>query len=248
MKIFYYLTTLSFGLLLLLSAKSLKAIDEAYGFPRIGDMAPPIIALSTKGELNLYEDYWSDWVVLFSHPADFTPVCTSEIMAFANKEKEFNKIGCKLIGLSVDGINSHITWIDEISKISYKDMENIKVTFPIISDRNLEISKKYGMIHPNSSKTHTVRSVFIIDKSQKIRAIQTYPMEIGRNVDEIIRLVKSLQLSDSENIATPANWNPGDDVLVLTPRNNDDPKYLYKNRGKSYECPAWFFCLKPHKN
>ncbi len=223
------------------------AAENVINQPLIGDRAKSFTAESTKGSINFPEDYWNKWVVLFSHPADFTPVCTSEIMAFAEKKEEFDKLGCELIGLSVDGVSSHVSWLNEISKIKYNGMENVQVDFPIISDINLEISKKYGMIHPKSSKTHTIRSVFIIDDRQKIRAVLTYPVESGRNIDEILRLVRSIQLFDSGNIATPADWQPGDDVIVLPSPDAEDLMELFNNQGSGYTCPAWFFCLKPLK-
>ncbi len=213
----------------------------------IGDKAPTFKAQTTKGDINFPADYWNKWVVLFSHPADFTPVCTSELMKFADLSDEFEKLDCKLIGLSVDGISSHIQWIKEMEEIDYNGMKNIKINYPLISDVNLEISKKFGMISANASSTKTIRSVFIIDDKQKIQAILMYPITTGRDIHEILRLVEALKTVESDDVATPEAWRPGDGVFLLPESDKDKAMDRYKNQGDGYECPAWFMCIKPGK-
>ena len=161
--------------------------------PRIGDKAPAFKAITTQGEINFPADFSGSWVILFSHPADFTPVCTSEFMTFATLEKQFNKANCKLIGLSVDGLYSHIAWLRTIKdKIQYRDMKNVEVTFPLIEDITMTVARKYGMIMPGESSTKAVRAVFVIDPHGMIRAIIYYPLSLGRNFDELYRVVVAL--------------------------------------------------------
>ena len=183
--------------------------------PRIGDKAPEFEAITTQGSINFPKDYADEWVILFSHPADFTPVCTSEFMTFAHLENKFSKANCKLVGLSIDGLYSHIAWLRTIKeKIKFKGMKNIEVKFPLIEDISMEVAKKYGMIQPGESKTQAVRAVFFIDPKGMIRAIIYYPLSLGRNFDEIYRALIAMQTSDKFSVATPADWNPGDDVIV----------------------------------
>ena len=157
-------------------------------------------------------------MVFFSHPADFTPVCTTEFMTFATMQPEFEKLNCKLLGLSIDSTYSHIAWLRTIKeKIEYKGMKNVEVTFPVISDLTMEVSRQYGMLQPAASTTQAVRAVFIIDPKAMVRAILYYPLTNGRNIDEIKRLLIAMQHSDEHKIATPANWQPGDDVIVPPP-------------------------------
>ncbi|MEM4598457.1 MAG: peroxiredoxin, partial [Candidatus Diapherotrites archaeon] len=174
--------------------------------PLIGDDAPTFKAKTTLGEINFPEDYKGKWVILFSHPADFTPVCTTEFMAFASMHEEFKKLNTELIGLSIDSIYAHIAWLRTIKeKIEYKGMKNVEVKFPVIEDIKMEVAKKYGMVQPNASSTQAVRAVFIIDDKAKVRAILYYPLSAGRNMQEIKRLLIALQKADKEGIATPAN-------------------------------------------
>jgi len=183
--------------------------------PRIGDNAPAFKAVTTQGEINFPEQYAGSWVILFSHPADFTPVCTSEFMTFATLESQFEKANCKLVGLSVDGLYSHIAWLRTIKeKIEYKGMKNVEVKFPLIEDITMEVAKKYGMIQPGESNTKAVRAVFVIDPKGVIRTIIYYPLSLGRNFDELYRVVLALQTADAFSVATPADWRPGDDVIV----------------------------------
>ncbi|MCF8267789.1 MAG: peroxiredoxin, partial [Ignavibacteriales bacterium] len=188
---------------------------KAVSMPRIGEKAPAFKAVTTQGEINFPQQYSGNWVILFSHPADFTPVCTSEFMTFASMEDQFAKYNCKLVGLSVDGLYSHIAWLRTIKeKIEYKGMKNVEVTFPLIEDITMEVATKYGMIQPGESSTKAVRAVFVIDPKGIIRTIIYYPLSLGRNFDELLRVVIAHQTADEFSIATPADWRPGDDVIV----------------------------------
>jgi peroxiredoxin (alkyl hydroperoxide reductase subunit C) len=220
-----------------------------YGIPIIGENAPAFTAKTTQGTINFPEDYKGSWVILFSHPADFTPVCTTEFMAFASMEKEFNDLNCKLIGLSIDSIYSHIAWLRTIKeKIEYKGMKNIEVKFPLIEDIKMEVSKKYGMLQPAASDTQAVRAVFLIDPESKIRALLYYPLTNGRNLDEIKRLLIALQTSDEYKVATPADWQPGDDVIVPPPGSCGLAQERVTDAEKEgIKCLDWFMCFKPLK-
>ncbi len=212
--------------------------------PRIGDTAPSFKAVTTQGEILFPEQYAGQWVILFSHPADFTPVCTSEFMTFASLEPEFEKLNCKLVGLSVDGLYSHIAWLRTIKeKIEYRGMKNVEITFPLIEDITMEVAKKYGMIQPGESHTKAVRAVFVIDPKGIIRTIIYYPLSMGRNFDELVRVVQALQTADAFSIATPADWRPGDDVIV--PPAGSCGTARDRMEGKEdMTCYDWFFCTK----
>lgn len=213
--------------------------------PRSGDKAPSFKAVTTQGDINFPADYAGGWVILFSHPADFTPMCTSEFMTFATMEKQFNEANCKLVGLSIDGLYSHIAWLRTIKeKIEYKGMKNVEVNFPLIEDIKMEVAKAYGMIQPNEDSTKAVRAVFFIDPNGIIRTIIYYPLSLGRNFDELYRVLIALQTADEFNIATPADWRPGEDVIVPpagscgTAKNRMDGK-------EDMKCYDWFFCTRP---
>ncbi|MCU0275812.1 MAG: peroxiredoxin, partial [Acidobacteria bacterium] len=183
--------------------------------PRIGDKAPSFKAVTTQGEINFPEQYAGKWIILFSHPADFTPVCTSEFMTFASLEDKFSELNCQLVGLSVDGLYSHIAWLRTIKdKIEYKGMKNVEVKFPLIEDITMNVAKMYGMMQPGESSTKAVRAVFVIDPKGIIRTIIYYPLSMGRNFDELLRVLQALQTADAFACATPADWRPGDDVIV----------------------------------
>ncbi len=189
--------------------------NQIISMPRIGDLAPAFKAVTTQGPINFPSDYKESWVILFSHPADFTPVCTSEFMTFASWRSKFAEANCKLVGLSVDGLYSHIAWLRTIKeKIEYKGMKDMEVKFPLIEDITMEVAKKYGMIQPGESSTKAVRAVFFIDPKGIIRAIIYYPLSLGRNFDELYRALIAMQTADAFSIATPADWSPGDDVIV----------------------------------
>jgi peroxiredoxin (alkyl hydroperoxide reductase subunit C) len=217
---------------------------SAASMPRIGEKAPAFKAVTTQGEISFPEQYAGSWVILFSHPADFTPVCTSEFMTFATLEGQFEKANCKLVGLSIDGLYSHIAWLRTIKeKIEYKGMKNVEVKFPLIEDITMEIAKKYGMIQPGESSTKAVRAVFVIDPKGIIRTIIYYPLSLGRNFDELYRVVIALQTADAFSVATPADWRPGDEVIVPTAGSCGVAKERMENK-KDMTCYDWFFCTK----
>jgi len=212
--------------------------------PKIGDKAPSFQAVTTQGEIRFPEQYAGSWVILFSHPADFTPVCTSEFMTFASMEDQFNQVNCKLVGLSVDGLYSHIAWLRTIKdKIEYKGMKKVEVKFPLIEDISMEVARKYGMIQPTESSTKAVRAVFVIDPKAVIRTMIYYPLTMGRNFDELYRVVLALQTADAFSVATPADWRPGDDVIVPTAGSCGVAKERMEGK-EDMDCYDWFFCTK----
>jgi len=219
--------------------------EQAISMPRIGDKAPEFKAVTTQGEINFPKDFAGEWVILFSHPADFTPVCTSEFMTFAHLEEKFEKANCKLLGLSIDGLYSHIAWLRTIKeKIEFNGMKNIEVKFPLIEDITMNVAKKYGMLQPGESETQAVRAVFFIDPNGLIRAIIYYPLSLGRNFDEIYRALIAMQTSDEFSVATPADWNPGDDVII-SPAGSCGVAEERMTSKDELECEDWFFCTKP---
>jgi peroxiredoxin 2/4 len=218
--------------------------NQVIPMPRIGDKAPEFKAVTTQGEINFPADYQGNWVILFSHPADFTPVCTSEFMTFASQEEKFAQANCKLVGLSVDGLYSHIAWLRTIKeKIEYKGMKDVEVKFPLIEDITMNVARRYGMIQPGESSTKAVRAVFFIDPKGIIRAIIYYPLSLGRNFDELYRALVAMQTADAFAIATPADWQPGDDVIVPTAGSCGVAKERMDNKVDMH-CYDWFFCTK----
>ena len=216
--------------------------------PLIGEAAPAFKAETTQGEINFPEDYKGKWVILFSHPADFTPVCTTEFMTFASMMEDLKKRNCELIGLSIDSIFSHIAWLRTIKeKIVYKGMKDIEVTFPLIADIKMDIAKKFGMVHPSSNDTHAVRAVFYIDPKGIVRSLMYYPASAGRNFQEIMRLLIALQTADEHSIATPADWQPGEDVIIPPPGSCGTAKDRVDEQGDDYYCLDWFMCFKKLK-
>jgi peroxiredoxin (alkyl hydroperoxide reductase subunit C) len=203
--------------------------------PRLGEPAPEFEAPTTHGTIRL-EDYKGSWLVIFSHPADFTPVCTTEFMAFAQIYDELQKRGVELLGISVDSITSHIAWVRNI-----EEKAGVKIPFPIIADLNKEVAVRFGMVHPSQSKTETVRCVFVIDPKQIVRAMIYYPLSTGRNMAEILRLIDALQTTDQHGVSTPANWKPGEMVIVPPPNTQEMAEERLK---QGYECVDWYFCKK----
>jgi len=183
------------------------------GIPRIGDPAPDFRAMTTHGEIQFSDWQKGSWVVLFSHPADFTPVCSTELGEFARRNEEFARRNAKLIGLSIDSIHSHLAWRENLKQIL-----DVEIPYPLIADLNTEVAQKYGMLHPGASQTATVRAVFLIDPKRIVRALDYYPMNVGRNVDEVMRLLEALQTADENACATPVNWKPGEKVIVPPPK------------------------------
>jgi len=221
---------------------------EVYSMPLIGDDAPAFEAVTTQGKINFPADYKGKWVVLFSHPADFTPVCTTEFMTFASMQDEFKALNTELIGLSIDSLYAHIAWLRTIKeKIEFNGMKDIEVTFPVIEDLRMDVAKKYGMLQPNASTTQAVRAVFIIDPKAKIRAVIYYPLSNGRNIDEVKRLILAMQKSDKDGVATPANWQPGDDVIIPPPGSCGAAKDRVEKEEEGKYCLDWFLCLKKDK-
>lgn len=213
--------------------------------PRIGEPAPSFKAVTTQGEIDFPKDYEGSWVILFSHPADFTPVCTSEFMTFASLEEKFAEAGCKLVGLSVDGLYSHIAWLRTIKdKIEYKGMKDVAVTFPLIEDITMNVAHKYGMIQPGEASTKAVRAVFFIDPKGMIRTILYYPLSLGRNFDEIYRVLIGLKTADEFGVAIPADWQPGDDVIVPTAGSCGQANDRVQGKDGDMTCHDWFFCTK----
>ena len=223
--------------------------EQAARMPLIGEKAPEFEAETTQGTIRFPQDYKGKWVVFFSHPADFTPVCTTEFMTFASMADEFKALNCELLGLSIDSTYSHIAWLRTIKeKIAYKGMKDVEVDFPVISDLTMDVARAFGMLQPAASTTQAVRAVFIIDPQAIVRAILYYPLSNGRNMQEIKRMLLAMQHSDEHNIATPANWQPGDDVIVPPPGSCGTAKERVEGAGQDYECLDWFLCLKkcPH--
>ncbi|MDW2995052.1 MAG: peroxiredoxin [Alphaproteobacteria bacterium] len=202
--------------------------------PLIGENAPEFYASTTSGKIHFPNDFTGQWVVLFSHPSDFTPVCTTEFIEFQKHIKEFEKLNTQLIGLSVGTLASHLAWFNAIENMP----EKIKITFPLIDDLNTSIAQKYGMIHLNASNTNTVRAVFVIDPDGIIRAILYYPPTLGRNIPEILRILTALQTADAFKVATGANWNIGDDVIIPSPQTIKDM------RKKASDDTSWFLKYK----
>jgi len=206
------------------------------GLPRLNEPAPDFNAPTTHGNRSL-QDYRGKWLVLFSHPADFTPVCTTEFIAFARHAPEFNKRDCELLGLSIDSTHSHIAWVRNI-----KEKFGVEVTFPIINDLSMAVANAYGMIHPGAADTAAVRATFIIDPEGKLRAMVYYPMSNGRSIPEMLRLLEALQTSDRHGVATPESWQPGDRVIV-PPAGTVEEANRRVESGE-YECKDFYFCTK----
>jgi len=206
------------------------------GLPRLNEPAPQFEAKTTQGMIKL-SDYKGKWVVLFSHPADFTPVCTTELMAFARRKAEFDKMNVQLIGLSIDSVYSHLAWIRNI-----QEHFDVKIDYPLIADLDMKVAQAYGMIHPGASDTATVRCVFVIDDKQNVRAMVYYPLTNGRSVDEIHRIVEALQTNAKHAVATPEGWKPGDKVIVPPPVTQADAEKRVQEKG--YEVTDWYFSKK----
>jgi len=202
---------------------------------RLNEPAPDFTAQSTQGDITL-SNYKGKWVVLFSHPADFTPVCTTEFVEFAKLQDEFDKRNVQLIGISIDSIYSHIAWIRNIEQNF-----GVRIKFPVIADLDTKVAQLYGMIHPGAASTATVRCVFVIDDKQIVRAMIYYPLTNGRNMEEILRLVDALQTHDAHNVATPANWRPGDPVIVKPPLTQEAAE---KRLQEGFEAKDWYFAMK----
>ncbi|NQE05258.1 Peroxiredoxin [ANME-1 cluster archaeon GoMg1] len=213
-------------------------MEEKGSMPLIGEKFPDMEVQTTHGKKKLPEEFKGKWFVLFSHPADFTPVCTTEFVAFQRRFEEFKKLDCELIGLSIDQVFSHIKWVEWI-----KENLDVEIKFPVIADDTGRVAKMLGLIHPNKG-TNTVRAVFAVDPQGIMRAMIYYPQELGRNMDEILRMVRGLQTGDEHGVAIPANW-PNNELIgdeVIIPPASDEQ--TAKERVKQYECFDWWFCHK----
>lgn len=219
-------------------------MEQIYKMPLIGDKAPAFTAKTTQGMINFPADYEGKWVILFSHPADFTPVCTTEFMTFATMTDEFKKLNTELVGLSVDSLYAHIAWLRKIQELEWKGMKNVEVKFPLIEDITMDVAKKYGMIQPEQSTTQAVRAVFIIDPKGMVRTILYYPLSTGRNFDEIKRIILALQKVDNDSVATPADWRPGEDVIVPTAGSCGVAKERMETKDENQYCLDWFMCFR----
>ena len=234
-----------FTLLFAFSASVLFSQDnKEVRIPLIGETAPSFTAESTRGKITFPDDYYGKWKILFSHPAAFTPVCTSELIELATLQADFEKLNTKVVVISTDGLNSHLAWVKSMESIKYKDKDPVKISFPLISDNNLEVSRKYGMVHSYSSTTRDIRGVFIIDQNDKIKAIFFYPMNVGRNMDEIKRTLIALQTADGKNVLTPANWLPGGDVLIPSPKTEAEADKLATKKDPDLRELAWYMWFK----
>lgn len=218
--------------------------EKVYTMPRIGDKAPSFQATTTQGKINFPGDFQGKWKILFSHPADFTPVCTTEFMTFGKRQKEFDALNTQLVGLSIDGLYSHIAWLRGIKNLEFNGMKDIDVEFPLIEDITMEIAKMYGMIHPNENSTQASRAVFFIDPQDKIRTIIYYPAALGRNFDEIVRVLKGLQVADEFGVALPADWQPGDEVIQPTAGSCGVARDRMQGKEADLKCYDWYLCTK----
>ena len=218
------------------------------GFPALGSKAPAFYAITTNGTINFPEDFKGKWVILFSHPADFTPACTTEIATFAAMQEDFKALNTELIGLSVDSNSSHLAWLKEIEeKISFHNYNGQKINFPLIADNKGDIAALYGMFRPELGDTKTCRSVFFIDPDSTIRAMIHYPATTGRNFAEIKRVIEALQTTDAYGVSTPADWQPGDDVLLSAPQTHQQV-HEREQKMPDMQCSDWFFCTQKYEN
>ncbi len=240
---------LAVSIILVTLTKSTIFAQTTSSYPLlIGDTVPSFKVATSQGIMYFPNDYQEKWKILFSHPSDFTPVCTSELLEFALMQDDFRALSCELIGLSVDGYDNHLDWIASMENLEYKGHKGIQIRFPIISDVRMEVSKMFGMVHPHAASAQTVRAVYIMDPANVVRAILYYPQTVGRNMEEIKRLLVALQTVDKYRINTPASWQPGDDIIVASPQTIEDAKWreeAYK-RG-DIRCLDWYFCYKPLK-
>lgn len=210
--------------------------ETSIGLPRLNAPAPEFTAKTTHGEVSL-SDYRGKWLVLFSHPSDFTPVCTTEFIGFAEVAAHLKTINCELLGLSIDSIYSHIAWTRNIA-----EKFRVEIPFPIIEDLKMDVARAYGMIHEGASDTSAVRATFIIDPEGELRAMLYYPMSNGRSIPEIVRLVTAMQASDANGVATPAGWQPGDDAIVPPPKTTAAAS---KREGEGFAYTDWYFSKRP---
>ena len=210
--------------------------DDVKTLPRIGDKAPDFTTATTHGDLTFSEWQGDDWVVMFSHPADFTPVCSTELTELGRRNDEFKERGVKLIGLSIDSVHSHLAWVQNLKQIL-----GVHLPYPLIADSTREVAMLYGMVHPGESATVTVRALFVIDPKRVIRTVIYYPLNVGRNVDEVVRVVDALQTSDKNGVACPVNWMPGEKVIVPPPKTEEE---VAQRLTSDYEKDDFYLCRR----
>ncbi len=214
--------------------------DTPTYMPRIGDTAPDFTAVTTQSPSLKFSEWQGDsWVILFSHPADFTPVCSTELTEFARREDEFTALNTKLIGLSIDSIHSHLAWIQNL-----KEKLGVEIKYPMIADLDTKVAQSYGMLHPGAAATATVRAVFFIDPKHIIRAIIYYPLNAGRNIEEVMRILIAMQTADKYACALPVNWKPGDKVVVPPPKQMSEVQERLSHAGKDYEVRDFYLCFR----
>lgn len=217
-----------------------------FTLPLLNEPAPPFKAMSTKGPINFPADYKGKWVLFFSYPGDFCATCTTEMIALQKNKALYDELGVEIVALSIDSISSHLAWLKSIYNLEYNDVKNTIIDFPIIADTSMDISREYGLLRRGETETETVRGGFLIDPTGKIRAIQIYPREVGSSGPEVRRVVEAIMKFDKENVYTPANWQPGDDVLLVKPSTLDELLYreeLAKQRD-DIDCPEWYLCFR----
>jgi peroxiredoxin 2/4 len=227
------------AVILIVTASQIWAQKNS-SIPLIGESAPSFTGESTMGHINFPADYSNKWKILFSHPADFTPVCTSEILELAAMQNDFASLGAQIIIISADDVDSHNQWCKSMETINYNNKQASKINFPLVADKSLEISRKYGMLHPSTNTTKDVRGVFVIDPKNIVRAIFFYPMNIGRNMDEIKRTIVALQTADSKNVLMPADWQPGGDVLLPYTKYTSDQEAQAKQNDPDLYKVTWY--------
>jgi len=250
MKKFLFFLAILFSISQLWSQSAVKATDDKvptedrnFRIPLIGEKAPSFTAESTNGTINFPSDFGSNWKVLFSHPKDFTPVCSTEIIELAKLQDQFKTMGVKLVVVSTDKLETHNLWKADLEKVKLDDREMKKINFPLVDDENIVISKQYGMIHPESNTTQGVRGVFIIDPNNVIQAVLFYPMNLGRSTDELVRMISALQTSARDKVLMPVNWKAGGDVMVKAPPRRMDTDVSNTDLAGYYN-PAWFMWFK----
>jgi peroxiredoxin (alkyl hydroperoxide reductase subunit C) len=227
---------------LLFDSSAKQPEDRNFKIPLIGDKAPAFTAESTNGIVHFPGDFGKDWKILLSHPQDFTPVCSSEILELSNLQPEFDKLNTKLVVVSVDPLSTHVQWKKALEGLSYKDRQPVPIKFPLVADDDLVVSKEYGMIHAASNNSRDVRGVYIVDPDNVIEAIYFYPSKVGRNMDELVRMVKALQTTYTSNVMTPANWKSGNDLLI--PYIPDEKESKQELEKKGIYNLAWFMWYK----
>ena len=232
---------------MLLSFMSLNAYTQVSktNYLLLGDAVPSFEAQTSQGIIKFPGDFYGKWKIILSHPADFTPVCATEMLSFALMYDDFKALNCELIGLSVDSYSTHLQWIQSLENLTYKGQSGIKIKFPIISDQNMLVAQKLGMIHPNTASTRTIRAVIIIDPDDRVGAILYYPEKTGRNVEEIKRLLIALQISDRYEVETPAEWRPGEEVILGSPRSEKELEKQEKSEERgNINCLDWYLCYR----